>query len=245
MKTTPRAENVFDGRHLAAAKAIEDNAIQDLPRLLEGLEVDAPGKNDISLMWFAILRERHQALETLVRAGSKPQAQVVQGLGTPLAYALLHTDSRFLAAMVDGGFDPNYVNEAGSPLLVSAAGADGNLASVKLLLERGAHIDATDALGRTALHRSISTFEAETAIFLIDGGARLDSVTLNGVTPAWAVHSAMTSQQSGSDLHKRLSAIADRMRSKHIEFPPPDPIQMRDWMRAQGLRVVVPVGHSR
>lgn len=245
MKSKPRAEHVFDGRHLAAAKAIEDNAIQDLPRLLEGLEIDVPGKDGITLLWFAIIHERHAAIEMLVRFGSKPQAQVVQGLGTPLAYALLHSDSRFLAAMIDGGFDPNYVNEAGSPLLVSAAGADGNFASVELLLERGAQLDATDALGRTALHRSISTFEAETAIYLIDRGARLDSVTLNGVTPAWAVHSAMTSQQAGSDLHGRLSAIADRMRSRHIEFPPPDPVRMRDWMRAQGMRVVVPAGHAR
>jgi hypothetical protein len=30
-----------------------------------------------------------------------------------------------------------------------------------------------------------------------------------------------------------------------VKWPPMDPPAMRDWMRSQGMKVVVPAGHER
>lgn len=57
--------------------------------------------------------------------------------------------------VIDGGSEshiPNFSNEA-TPTL-SMAAEEGNLETVKMLLEHGAEIDATDSEGQTALHKT-------------------------------------------------------------------------------------------
>lgn len=57
--------------------------------------------------------------------------------------------------LLNQGVDPNLRDVAGDPILVSAAWV-GAADIVKLLLERGADVNATGANGRNALQRALS-----------------------------------------------------------------------------------------
>ena len=71
-----------------------------------------------------------------------------------------------------------------TPLLYAAR--DGRIESAKLLLERGAAIDAADANGITPLLTAIANNHPAMALLLIERGANVRAVDWYGRTPLWA-----------------------------------------------------------
>jgi uncharacterized protein len=71
-----------------------------------------------------------------------------------------------------------------SPTLIDAAkNADGN--RVRLLVQGGANVNATDADGTTALHWASHRDDLESADLLIRAGAKVNAATDLGATPLW------------------------------------------------------------
>lgn len=72
------------------------------------------------------------------------------------------------------------------------AAAKGALDIAKLLLARGAQIDAVNDAGNTALMFACARGHAATARFLVENGARLDHRNRFGLGPAdwarWAIN---------------------------------------------------------
>src|SRR5579872_4706809 len=81
---------------------------------------------DVIQLWYADIRDR-------IRAWLPPRT---------LHEAALRGDLRSLQKFLDRGAEPNTPDPFGSSALVYAA-AQGHLDAVRLLLERGAHVDAT------------------------------------------------------------------------------------------------------
>jgi ankyrin repeat protein len=71
-----------------------------------------------------------------------------------------------------------------TPLMYAAR--DGRIESAKLLLDRGAAIDAADANGITPLLAAISNNHPAMALLLIERGANVRAVDWYGRTPLWA-----------------------------------------------------------
>ena len=86
--------------------------------------------------------------------------------------------------------DVNALNLAGESALMIAA-IKGDLASVKLLLDRGARLNQP---GWTALHYAASGPEPKTVGWLLDHGAEVDALSPNGSTPL------MLAAQYGSEV---------------------------------------------
>jgi uncharacterized protein len=118
-------ENFFEGRELEAARAIKNNQNSELPELLLGLDLNKPGKKEMTLLWFAIQEKNFEAIKIIVRGGAEPDKQGVQGLGTATSFALQNKDLRYLIAMLDGGLSLNHTVEDNTPLIQRAAGAEG------------------------------------------------------------------------------------------------------------------------
>ena len=116
MNKYPR-EDFFDGQELAAARAIEADQIAALPKLVEGLDLNKPARKNMTLLWFAILKQKFGAIEELVRLGARPEEHGIQGLGTAVSYALQNKDIRFLKAMLDGGLPVDQRKQYGATLL--------------------------------------------------------------------------------------------------------------------------------
>jgi len=63
----------------------------------------------------------------------------------------------------------------------------GDIEQVKLLLSRGAEINATDSLGRTALHGAVANGRKDIVQLLLAQGANVDATDASGQTPLhWA-----------------------------------------------------------
>src|SRR5690625_1762363 len=235
------ADDYFSGDYLEAARAITANDMTALRQIAARLDdIDAPGRKEITLLWFAFSNERFEAIQTLIELGSNPAGQVVKGLGSPLLAAIQHKDVRYLKAMLDAGVDPNFKRHGEEPILHAAAGPEGqSLEHLKLLLIHGADINARDSLGLTPLIQAINTHRPDVALYLVERGADVNAFTRNGVTMMFAVQSVIDFQQPGSPLRLDYERLRDRMIEKGAKYPPDPPKVVRAWARAQGMDMVL------
>jgi ankyrin repeat protein len=79
-------------------------------------------------------------------------------------------------------FDWNQQNKNGDTGLQVAA-ACGQTATLKLLLEKGAHVDAKGAQISTALHKAAEHNQEDGISFLLEQGADIEAATAGGWTP--------------------------------------------------------------
>src|SRR5690625_594262 len=242
------ADDYFSGDYLEAARAISANDMTALRQIAARLDdIDAPGRKEITLLWFAFSNERFEAIQTLIELGSNPAGQVVKGLGSPFTAAMRHKDLRYLKTMLAAGADPNHRTEGGMPLFAEAAGPLGHsLEHIKLMLEYGADINAASTqLHITPLIQAINTHRPDVALYLVEQGADVNAFDRGGVTMMWAIKSVIESQQPGSPLRLDYERLRDRMIEKGAKYPPDPPKVVRAWARAQGLDMVLMPGDEQ
>jgi ankyrin repeat protein len=101
-------------------------------------------------------------------------ALLLQGCGLGLMHAADSGDTAAVSSLLDQSIDADIqVPILGSSPLILAA-AKGHTEIVRLLLDRGAHINATDYTGWTPLHAAIYGGHVEVVQFLLERGAQLD-----------------------------------------------------------------------
>ncbi len=118
---------------------------------------------------------------------------------TPFLRAALSADTATMRLLVERGADPNLPTLAGTTPLMAAAGVNwvvaqtytesvqARLDAVKLCLELGADINATNSMGLTALLGAANRGSNDIIEFLVQRGARLDIKDKEGRTPLrWA-----------------------------------------------------------
>lgn len=177
----------FDGPVREMAVAIDNGDTARLRALAQqGIPVDEPGRERMTLLWHAVRGRHYDAVRELVALGADPDANGVPPLGTPLQHALTH-DRRLLQAMLDGGMSPNRQTAEGITLLQRAMIGDGAEERVRLLVERGADVNLRDRIGGSALSEAIDARKPELALYLLEQGAAWDAAKTNGDTPAWGV----------------------------------------------------------
>jgi ankyrin repeat protein len=101
--------------------------------------------------------------------------------------AAISGDSVQIRAQLQGGEDCNSRNGDGTTLLMLAAGA-GHLEAVKVLIELGADVNATDPQGWTALMKALYSHEIkrgfpEIVSALIEAGADFETRIGYGIRP--------------------------------------------------------------
>ncbi|EEA03315.1 Ankyrin [Burkholderia sp. H160] len=241
----------FSGAYLTAADAIDRSDTADLERALKGLDVDARGKDNITLMWYAITRKQYGAVSTLVRMGSNVEQQVVEGLGTPLLAALRTKDDGLLRAMLDGGLSPNFQDSDGTSLLQQVIEWKGDpFPAVKLLLSRGADINHRDHIGDAPITGAIIASRPDIAMYLIEHGADVNVQAVNGATLAYGVQVSINHLQPNAPQAKISNyTLDDKGQPVVTETTPPPPgltpegqkllgeyEQLRDMMIARGVK---------
>jgi ankyrin repeat protein len=248
-----QASDYFEGPLLQAGQAIERGdvpALQALQR--QGVNFNTPGKQGMTLMWLAIARKQPEMVTALVRLGVEPDLQIsnMKGMGTALSYTFMtRTDPNnkeglvLLKAMLDGGLSPNYKTPVGTPLLHRSIA--GNIEHVKLVLAYGADINGVDSLGGGALLKALRSVEPGIALYLIGKGIDLNTFTSIGITPAWSLHLSLLRMDPKYPVTQQMQQVKEAMQARGVKFPPDPPEVVRDHMRAQGLRVVVPHGQSK
>jgi len=129
---------------------------------------------------YAALSREAGVAAILLDADADLTASNREGL-TPLGVACAAGNEVVVRVLLERGAAPTPAR--GVPALIAAcSGADDLPGLVKLLVRHKAPLDATDRLGRTALHAAALHGHAEMADALLAAGAAIDARDANGVT---------------------------------------------------------------
>jgi hypothetical protein len=181
----------FYGAARQAAVAIDHGQLDELKTLVDqGLVIDERGREQMTLLWYAIIGKNYDAARELVALGAKPDENGFRPLGSPLHHALT-SDTELLKAFLDAGLTLDYQTGSGTSLLQRSVFGDGAIDRVRL--QRGVDINHRDKLGG-----AIAVRKPVIAIFLVEQGADVDGVMTNGSTTAWAVQWMLGRLQHGS-----------------------------------------------
>jgi ankyrin repeat protein len=223
------AEQFFSGMQLELAQAIRAEDIGEIDRLAKQVDLNRPGKEDMTLLFYAMQERKLKAVTRLVQLGANEE-QEVPGIGQPISMAVRMKEPKVLKAILDGGGNPNAKSRqerGGTPILEEAVDHD-NLESLKMLLDAGANVNARDSLGQTPIFRASNVSSFDAMKMLIDKGASLDVTNKRGITLAWVVHNEFEGQQNGlPDQKRKITAIRDLMIQRGIVFPPDPPQVVR------------------
>lgn len=231
--TLSNPSSYFSGRALDIAQAIRDGDSHRLKPLLQGVDLNQFGRKNMTFLFYALQEKQYDAIRLLVQAGADP-TQPVPDFGSPLGWAMKLPDARLLAAMLDGGLSPNALSDD-EPLIFFNT-TEGSLEHLKLLVERGADINAVDSLNGTPLYEALTAMQLDQAEYLIQRGARHDTATRNGITIPFTVDTLIAGQQSGSPAWKKLNEIKKLLIERGARFPGLTPAEVKARMAKPASR---------
>jgi len=250
-----KPEEFFADTQLDMGRAILGADMPRIEQLLPQVDLNAHGKHGISLLLLAVNQAipeqdnansmRWQVIRRLVQAGAAVDDQSTEaGQISPLSIALKAKSPYFLRALLDGGMSPNATLYR-EPILPEVA-RDASLDSLKLLVERGAHVNARDSLGETALFGSSAMLQVETVKYLLSNGADVSVVNRAGVSYGWSLKIRFERADANNPQVRQMMAIQNNLvKEGKLKWPPDEPLTERDRMRARGETPIIPAGQTR
>lgn len=169
-----KAENFFSDEQLSAYGYAHDGDTERLGEITRvRVDLNQPAKEDMTLLGFAVLTADHQAIVNLMRAGANPN-QVIPNAGSPAILAITHhydpPRTKALAALFDGGYDPNQLLSYGTPYMFYFVKYD-HWPGLELALRRGGNINIRRSNGKSLLTYLIERGHYPQARDLISKGA--------------------------------------------------------------------------
>lgn len=247
---TPAPDRFFTGPQLELARAIDAGNATSVRALAPKTDLNTPGKDDMTLLMFAMMRaseqdpERLRIVTDLVRAGADVHQQVPE-LGTGLDMALRSKQPGLLGAMLDAGVSPDAMAGKGYTPALHRAATEDTTENMRLLLDRGADINARDAVGTPAITYALRAMQLDQVEELLDRGADPRAVNRLGQSFANVLEQVMARQVPGSAALQKMTEIRDKIVKKGVAWPPASPEAERERMRERGEEPIVPVGQER
>lgn len=175
-----RAERYFEDR--SQASFVEAVGRGDLKRarvLLEaGASVEAVGREGMTALHWAIIKQNLAGLRFLLEQGASPGTltQWVDGNGqqhaaSVIELAAIMADSGYLRALLDAGADPDQVIDDSQQTAIYHALTHRRMDNVKLLVERGASLDRRSRSGKTPISHAVGMRSYAAALLLLRLGA--------------------------------------------------------------------------
>ena len=164
-------------------------------------KVDVPDDHGRTALCYVSKLGDDAMARILLNAGASPNAVDDEDGWAPIHHAASRGNFETLNLLVAEGADINLFtrNHRRSVLHLAAQSESEN--TVKILLDAGANIEATDEYGITALHLAARSDSKETVLILLDRGAKVDATDYSDFT---ALHAATESARV--DIMKTLVA---------------------------------------
>ena len=179
--TGPARDYFASAEALAAAKAMRGRRSAELDRLIAaGLDVDHRGRRGMNLLKWALFSNCLKCFEALLEAGAGTEhfvggrytggvSQIT--LKPVMDLAASANDPAFLALALKHGADPDSLDVYGTKTVIFAALLNWRNENVRLLVEAGADLEATNGNGAGPLLFAVDTNNYEIACYLLDEGA--------------------------------------------------------------------------
>jgi uncharacterized protein len=243
-------EDFFEGAQLNLARAIRAANIEDVRRLSKLADLNATAKRGITVLFFAMqeaMTERPENLKIfseLVKLGADPLLENAEAGGSVAALSARNSNPKLVEALLDGGMSVNAMATKYTPLIFRAA-TEHTFDTLKLLVSRGADVNAKDSLGQTALVDTLTSLQLDQTVYLLENGALPTVVNRLGVSFAYALSRAIEKQARGNPTYAKLEQIRELALAKGMKLPAHEPVVERDRMRARGEKPVVPAGQPK
>lgn len=203
----PDASKIFDTPHgveLAAAIAAGDaSRIRDLVR--SGARLSETGKDGVTLLQWAMLRDQPRVLKLLLDLGADPLQDGYRGQ-TALHMAAMAKQKAYLKILLENGASPDVRDSRTEAPVLAEALMSGNRAGVALLLAHGADPDLADRMGNTPLHVAAKINDYDSMLVLLKAGA--DPTLRNTSDKSFAAYFAIHPKESIMSGEAKAARIA-------------------------------------
>jgi uncharacterized protein len=197
---------------MAEAVAAGDTA--RIRALAPNVDLSARGKDEVTLLEWAIWNEQPGSLATLLELGADA-AEPGMDNETVAHMAAMADDPKYLQVLVDYHAPVDVVSSRGGRTPIFRAVQSRRDAQFDLLVKAGADIRRTDSMDNSLLHVAAQVNDADRVLQLLQLGVDPKSVDSRGNTFQAALF-------AGSDT--RLNAEGRQSRQ-----------QVRDWLEAHGI----------
>lgn len=185
-----------DTRLVDAARRDDRAAVRALVRRATDVDVRA-GDGTTALHWAAHW-DAVESVDLLIRAGARVDVTDDGGV-TPLVLACVNGSAAVARRLLEAKADPNLAGPGGETPLLTAA-RTGNAETVKLLLARGARVDAREASrGQTPLMWAVAQGHTAVVRALLENGADVHARSVSGFMPL-----LFAAQQGNLDITRQL-----------------------------------------
>jgi hypothetical protein len=226
MHSTYPAAKYFTGKLLPLAQAIESNDLDKLEQQLAstpGTDYQHAEQEGMSLLLYAMMNQREEAMQVLLKHQVDPNQNTYLGENKlqvqPVGIAAGGKNAQILKILLNNGGNPNsrYNDE---PALFAAIKGD-HYDHMRLLLDNGADINATNNFGETLMLALANQNQFEQIAYLIKRGADIYKPDKYGATLAFAVQDADISPTL--EAYKQQQAVKQLLTEHGIRFPVPHP----------------------
>lgn len=176
--------------------------------------LSAHGKDNVTLLEWAIWNEKPESLAALLDAGADP-AQIGMDQETVAHMAAMINDPLYLEILIQHHAPVDIVSSRGGRTPIFRSVQSRRQAQVELLIKAGADIKRSDSMGNSLLHVAAQVNDAERVLQLLELG--LDPAATNSRGETFQAYLF-----SGSDT--RLNAQGRQSRQ-----------QVRDWLQKRGI----------
>lgn len=175
------ASAVFaDSRAAELAQAVADGQTDRIARLAPQADLAARGRDEVTLLQWAVLHQQPRALQALLQAGADPAQQGLDG--EPVLHMAAQADDPvYLKTLLANGADANALARNKANALVSALDA-ARPEHVRMLLDAGANPGQPDQVGYTPLHAAAMLRDFDSVLLLLERGADPRARSGNGAT---------------------------------------------------------------
>jgi ankyrin repeat protein len=175
---------------VAAARAqspLADAAMQDDSKAVRSIlrqtsDVDAAQPDGMTALHWAVHRNNVEVARMLLEAGATVSAGNRAG-ATPMYLATVNANAAMIELLLDAGEDPNGVLTPTLETVLMLTAKTGNPEAVRLLIERGANVNAKQVREFTPLMFAAAEGHAAAVTELLEAGADPNATTVAATKP--------------------------------------------------------------